>query len=135
LAQWFRRRSLKCEKFTEDGRKVMAIVPMDLWSRWTKKLITNSEDHANGHQQRYSAYQYSNLIWCKSMLNMMLITTKMHMSSEKYVNSTYSLSESILRLDVINSNTYFMLHLSNIYKIWKFRIFTKKLAFIRILKL
>ena len=22
-----------------------------------KKLITNSEDHANGHQQRYSAYQ------------------------------------------------------------------------------
>jgi hypothetical protein len=45
---------------------------------------------------------YSNLIWCKSMLNMMLITTKM--SSEKYINSTYSLSESILRLDLINSN-------------------------------
>jgi hypothetical protein len=22
-----------------------------------QKLITNSEDHANGHQQRYSAYQ------------------------------------------------------------------------------
>ena len=47
------------------------------------------------------------------MLNMMLITTKM---SEKYINSTYSLSESILRLDFINSNTlsYFMLHLSKI---------------------
>jgi hypothetical protein len=39
----------------------------------------------------------------------MLITTKM--SSEKYINSTYSLSENILRLDFINSNTYFMLHL------------------------
>jgi hypothetical protein len=26
LAQWFRRRSLKCEKITEDGRQVMAIV-------------------------------------------------------------------------------------------------------------
>ena len=59
---------------------------------------------------------YSNLIWCKSMLNMMLITTKM--SSEKYINSTYSLSESILRLDFINSNAYF-----------KFRIFSKKLVF------
>ena len=52
------------------------------------------------------------------MLNMMLITTKM--SSEKYINSTYSLSENILRLDFINSNTYFMLHLS--------KIFTKKLG-------
>jgi len=39
-------------------------------------------------------------------------TTKM--SSEKYINSTYSLSESILRLDFINFNTYFMLHLSKI---------------------
>jgi hypothetical protein len=36
LAQWFRRRSLKCKTFTDDGRQVMAIVPMDLWSRWTK---------------------------------------------------------------------------------------------------
>jgi hypothetical protein len=35
-----------------------------------------------------------------------------------YINSTYSLSESILRLDFINSNTYFMLHLSKIFKIW-----------------
>ena len=34
---WFRRRSLKCEKFTDDRCQVMAIVPMDLWSRWTKK--------------------------------------------------------------------------------------------------
>jgi hypothetical protein len=33
MAQWFRRRSLKCEKFTEDRRQVMAIVPMVLWSR------------------------------------------------------------------------------------------------------
>jgi hypothetical protein len=49
---------LKCEKFTDDRRQVMAIVPMDLWSRWTKKLITNSEDHANGHQQRYSNIPY-----------------------------------------------------------------------------
>jgi hypothetical protein len=32
---------------------------------------------------------------------MMLTTTKM--SSEKYINSTYSLSESILRLDFINN--------------------------------
>jgi hypothetical protein len=56
---------------------------------------------------------------------MMLITTKM--SSEKYINSA-SLSESILRLDFINSNTYFMLHLSKIFKIKKFRIFTKKLG-------
>ena len=55
------------------------------------------------------------------MLNMMLITTKM--SSEKYINSTYSLSENILRLDFINSNTYFMLHLS--------KIFTKKLGLFR----
>jgi hypothetical protein len=47
--------------------------------------------------------------------------------AEKYINSTYSLSQSILRLDFINSNTYFMLHLSNIFKIWKSRIFTKKL--------
>jgi hypothetical protein len=31
--QWFRRRSLKCEKFTDDRRQVMAIVPMVLWSR------------------------------------------------------------------------------------------------------
>ena len=45
--------------------------------------------------------------------------------SEKYINSTYSLSERILRLDFINSNTYFMLHLSKIFKI---RIFTKKLG-------
>jgi hypothetical protein len=30
LAQWFRRRNLKCEKFTDDGRQVMAIVHMDL---------------------------------------------------------------------------------------------------------
>ena len=37
MAQWFWRRSLKCEKFTDDGCQVMAIVPMDLWSRWTKK--------------------------------------------------------------------------------------------------
>jgi hypothetical protein len=29
----FRRRSLKCEKFTDNGRQVMAIVHMDLWSR------------------------------------------------------------------------------------------------------
>jgi hypothetical protein len=29
------------------------------------------------------------------------------MSSEKYIDSTYSLSESILRLDFINSNTYY----------------------------
>jgi hypothetical protein len=56
-----------------------------------------------------SGFQAS-LIWCKSMLNMMLITTKM--SSEKYINSTYTLSESILRLDFINSNTYFMLNFS-----------------------
>ena len=35
MAQWFRRRSLKCEKFTDDRRQVMAIVHMDLWSRWT----------------------------------------------------------------------------------------------------
>jgi hypothetical protein len=47
-------------------------------------------------------------------------------SSEKYIKSTYSLSESILRLDFINSNTYFMLHLSKNFKIGKFRIFTKK---------
>jgi hypothetical protein len=40
LAQWFRRRSLKCEKFTDDGRQVMAIVHLDLWSRWTKKGCT-----------------------------------------------------------------------------------------------
>jgi hypothetical protein len=61
----FGERSLKCEKLTDDGCQVMAIVPMDLWSRWTKKLITNSEDHANGHQQRYSAYQYNQIkvIW------------------------------------------------------------------------
>jgi hypothetical protein len=26
-------RSLKCEKFTHDKHQVMAIVPMDLWSR------------------------------------------------------------------------------------------------------
>jgi len=26
-----------CEKFTDDGCQVMTIVPMDLWSRWTKK--------------------------------------------------------------------------------------------------
>jgi hypothetical protein len=57
LAQWFRRRSLKCEKFTDDGHQVMAIVHLDQRSRWTTKLITISEDHANGHQQRYSAYQ------------------------------------------------------------------------------
>jgi hypothetical protein len=52
-------------KSLDDRRQVMAIVPMDLWSRWTKKLITNSEDHANGHQQRYSEYQYNQikLIW------------------------------------------------------------------------
>jgi CRISPR/Cas system CMR-associated protein Cmr1 (group 7 of RAMP superfamily) len=50
-------------------------------------------------------------------------------SSENYINSTYSLSESILRLDFINSNTYFMLHLSKIFKIGKFRIFTKKIGF------
>jgi hypothetical protein len=31
------------------------------------------------------------------------------MSSEKYINSTYSLSESILRLNFINSYTYVML--------------------------
>ena len=37
MAQWFRRRSLKCEKFTDDGRQVMAIVHLDLWSSWTKK--------------------------------------------------------------------------------------------------
>jgi hypothetical protein len=24
-------------------------------------IITNSEDHANGHQQRYSAYQYNQI--------------------------------------------------------------------------
>jgi hypothetical protein len=42
-AKWFRRRSLKCEKFTDDGRQVMAIVHMDLWSRWTKNetLLVN----------------------------------------------------------------------------------------------
>jgi hypothetical protein len=39
LAQWFWRRSLKCEKFTDDGRQVMAIVHLDLWSRWTKKPL------------------------------------------------------------------------------------------------
>jgi hypothetical protein len=60
----------------------------------------------------------------------MTITTKM--SSEKYINSTYSLSECILMLDFINSNTYFMFHLSKIFKIWKFRIFTKKLVFFTI---
>ena len=31
-------------------------------------------------------------------------------------------------LDFINSNTYFMFNLSKIFKIWKFRIFTKKLG-------
>jgi hypothetical protein len=57
--------NVKSSQTTDDGRQVMAIVPMDLWSRWTKKLITNSEDHANGHQQRYSAYQYNQIkvIW------------------------------------------------------------------------
>jgi hypothetical protein len=52
-------------KSLDDGYQVMVIVPMDLWSRWTKKLITNSEDHANGYQQRYSAYQYNQIkvIW------------------------------------------------------------------------
>ena len=56
---------VKSLQTTDDGLQVMAIVPMDLWSRWTKKLITNSEDHANGHQQRYSAYQYNQIkvIW------------------------------------------------------------------------
>jgi hypothetical protein len=38
-AKWFRRRGLKCEKFTDDGRQVMAIVHLDLWSRWTKKKM------------------------------------------------------------------------------------------------
>ena len=47
-AQWFRRRSLKCESLqttdnrrqtTDDGRQVMAIVHLDLWSRWTKKHL------------------------------------------------------------------------------------------------
>ena len=45
----FRRRSLKCEKFTDDrqrttddGRQVMAIIHMDLWSRWTKKVLKNT---------------------------------------------------------------------------------------------
>jgi hypothetical protein len=42
----FWRRSLKCEKFTDDrrrttddGRQVMAIVHLDLWSRWTGPII------------------------------------------------------------------------------------------------
>ena len=39
LAQWFRRRSLKCEKITDDGRQVIAIVHLDLWSRWTNKTV------------------------------------------------------------------------------------------------
>jgi hypothetical protein len=66
--------NVKSLQMTDDGHQVMAIVPMDLWSRWTKKLITNSEDHANG-QQRYSAYHYNQIkvvwyganpcwIWC-----------------------------------------------------------------------
>jgi hypothetical protein len=42
--------NVKSLQTTDDRRQMMAIVPMDLWSRWTKKLITNSEDHANGHQ-------------------------------------------------------------------------------------
>jgi hypothetical protein len=29
---------LKCGKFTDDGPQVIAIVHMDLWSRWTKKV-------------------------------------------------------------------------------------------------
>jgi hypothetical protein len=30
------------DKFTDDGHQVMAIVPMDLWSRWTKKIVNQS---------------------------------------------------------------------------------------------
>jgi hypothetical protein len=51
LAQWFWRRSLKCEKFTDDrqqtddGCQVMAIVHLDLWSRWTKNSNCTKNDH------------------------------------------------------------------------------------------
>jgi hypothetical protein len=48
-AKWFRRRSLKCEKFTDDGRQVMAIVHLDLWSMWTKKLIIMLIQFKFGH--------------------------------------------------------------------------------------
>jgi hypothetical protein len=34
---------LKCEKFTDDGRQVMAIVHLDLWSRWTKNQTIYNE--------------------------------------------------------------------------------------------
>jgi hypothetical protein len=46
LLFFMRRRSLKCEKFTDRqqttdaGRQVMAIVHLDLWSRWTKNDIS-----------------------------------------------------------------------------------------------
>jgi hypothetical protein len=53
--------------------------------------------NTDGHQ--FHQYQ-------QNQQSMMLITIKR--SSEKYINSTYVLSESILRLDFINSNTYFM---------------------------
>jgi hypothetical protein len=29
--------------------------------RYRGGIIANSEDHANGHQQRYSAYQYNHI--------------------------------------------------------------------------
>ena len=56
-------------KSLDDGHQVMAIVHLDQRSRWTKKLITISEDHANGHQQRYIQHINttrfkSNLIRC-----------------------------------------------------------------------
>jgi hypothetical protein len=39
----FRRRSLKCEKFTDDGRQVMAIVHLDLWSRQSFCFLFQSD--------------------------------------------------------------------------------------------
>ena len=35
---------------TDDGRQVMAIAHMDLWSRWAKKKLIVSEAYQNGHK-------------------------------------------------------------------------------------
>jgi hypothetical protein len=70
LAQWFRRRSLKCEKFTDDERQVMAIVHMDLWSRWTKKGCFWWKKHVSWKFQRSSSLKLMNWLNlnCKWMI-------------------------------------------------------------------
>ena len=121
----FGEKALKCEKFTDDRqhttdnrrqttddrRKVMAIVHMDLWSRWTKKHFNIFLNHQNKYDWLASSYlskrfhgnishsvnlQFLFFVWLKNdLLNVMLQIEEIISNVIENTNRSIKLNQTI----------------------------------------